>query len=139
MNGHAPEQMAALFAEDYRSAQPVHPGREFSGRAQVLTNWSSVFEGVPDFSAELVASSVAGNTEWGVWAWRGQHADGTLFAMGGVTIVVVRDGLIAEARLYMEPVDEGGVDIDAAVRELYSPPDAPEAGGDPQRSGLAPQ
>jgi SnoaL-like domain len=126
MNAHAPEQMAALFAEDYRSAQPVHPGREFTGRAQVLTNWSSVFEGVPDLSAELVASSVAGETEWGEWAWRGRHPDGTLFAMRGVTLLVVRDGLIAEGRLYMEPVDETEADIDAAVQELYRPPAAPE-------------
>jgi hypothetical protein len=119
MNNHAPEQMAALFAEDYRSVQPVHPGREFSGRAQVLSNWSSVFEGVPDFSADLVASSVAGETEWGEWAWRGRHPDGAPFAMRGITILVVRDGLIAEGRLYMEPVDQAEGDIVAAVRQLY--------------------
>jgi ketosteroid isomerase-like protein len=126
MNAHDPEQMSALFAEDYESAQPVHPGRDFSGRAQVLTNWSSVFEGVPDLSSELVASSVAGETEWGEWAWRGRHPDGTPFAMRGVTILVVRDGLIAEGRLYMEPVDETEADIDAAVQELYRPPAVPE-------------
>jgi hypothetical protein len=34
----------------------------------------------------------------------------------------VREGLIAEARLYMEPVDDGGEDIDAAVDKLYRPP-----------------
>jgi len=122
MNDHAPERMAALFAEDYRSAQPVHPGREFSGRAQVLSNWSSVFEGVPDFSAELVASSVEGETEWGEWAWRGRHPDGEPFAMRGITILEVRNGLIAGGRLYMEPVDDAEGDIDAAVRELYRPP-----------------
>lgn len=128
MNAHDPEQMSALFAEDYRSAQPVHPGREFSGRAQVLSNWSSVFEGVPDLSADLVASSVAGETEWGEWAWRGRHPDGTPFAMRGVTILVVQDGLIAEGRLYMEPVDETEADIDAAVQELYRPPAPPATG-----------
>jgi ketosteroid isomerase-like protein len=127
MNSHAPEQMAALFAEDYRSAQPLHPSRAFSGRGQVQENWTSVFEGVPDFKAELVATSVDGETEWGEWSWRGRHPDGTPFAMGGVTILVVRDGSIAEARLYMEPVDEGDDDIDAAVRDLYRPPTAPEA------------
>ena len=92
----------------------------------MLTNWSSVFEGVPDLSSELVASSVAGETEWGEWAWRGRHPDGTPFAMRGVTILVVRDGLIAEGRLYMEPVDETEADIDAAVQELYRPPAVPE-------------
>ena len=122
MNAHDPRGMASLFAEDYRSVQPLHPRRAFGGRAQVLENWSSVFAGVPDFSSELVASSVDGKIEWGEWDWRGHHGDGSAFAMRGITVLVVRDNLIAEARLYMEPVEAGGGDIDDAVRELYKPP-----------------
>jgi ketosteroid isomerase-like protein len=123
-NSHDAARVAALFAEDYRSDQPLHPGRAFTGRAQVLANWSSVFEGVPDFTAELVDSTVDGQTEWGEWSWHGQHPDGTSFAMRGVTVMVVRDGQVAEARLYLEPVELGGADIDAAVRDLYQPPAA---------------
>ncbi|MFL6001321.1 MAG: hypothetical protein ACJ72P_00785 [Nocardioides sp.] len=48
--------------------------------------------------------------------------DGSPFAMRGVTILVVRDGLIAEGRLYLEPVDAEGGDIEEAVQELYKPP-----------------
>ncbi len=125
INAHDAARMAGLFAEDYESAQPVHPSRAFGGRAQVLANWSSVFEGVPDFTSELVASSMDGETEWGEWDWRGRHVDGSPFAMRGVTILVVRDGLIAEGRLYMEPVELGGGDIDAAVQQLYQPPTDP--------------
>lgn len=124
-NSHDPRRMAALFAEDYRSAQPLHPGRAFGGRAQVLTNWSSVFEGVPDFTSELVASAAVGDTEWGEWEWRGRHKDGSPFEMRGITILVVRDGLIAEARLYMEPVEADSEDIDAAVQQLYKPSASP--------------
>ena len=124
-NSHDPEAMASLFAEDYRSVQPLHPGRAFGGRAQVLENWSSVFAGVPDLVIELVASAVDGDTEWGEWDWRGQHTDGSPFAMRGVTILTVRDGLIAGQRLYLEPVEVGGGDIDVAVQELYKPPQAP--------------
>lgn len=124
-NSHDAEVMASLFAEDYQSTQPLHPSRGFAGRAQVLTNWTSVFEGVPDFTSELVAFSSDGVTEWGEWDWRGRHLDGSPFAMRGVTILVVRDGLIAAARLYMEPVDVEGGDIDVAVQELYKPPTAP--------------
>jgi ketosteroid isomerase-like protein len=120
-NSHDARRVASLFAEDYRSAQPVHPGRAFGGRAQVFENWSSVFQGVPDFTSELVASSVDGDTEWGEWEWRGHHADGSPFAMRGITVLIVRDDLIAEARLYMEPVYPRGEDIDAAVQELYKP------------------
>lgn len=122
MNSHDALGMAALFAQDYQSAQPLHPSRAFGGRAQVLENWSSVFEGVPDFISELVASSVDGLTEWGEWDWRGHHTDGSPFAMRGVTILGVRDGLIAHMRLYLEPVEVGGGDIHAAVQELYKPP-----------------
>ena len=122
MNSRDAAQVASLFADDYESTQPLHPARGFSGRAQVLSNWSAVFEGVPDFTAELLASSSTGEWEWGEWDWRGRHSDGSPFAMRGVTILLVHDDLIARAHLYMEPVDLGGGDIAAAVQELYRPP-----------------
>ena len=125
MNSHDAEQMASLFSDGYESSQPVHPGRAFSGRVQVLANWRSVFQGVPDFTAELVASAVDGGVEWGEWDWRGQHADGSPFAMRGVIVLYVRDGLVAQARLYVEPVDLGDDDIDRAVQVTYRPPSAP--------------
>jgi ketosteroid isomerase-like protein len=120
-NSRDPQQMAALFAEDYRSSQPVHPGREFVGSAQVLENWTSVFQGVPDFSARLVAGARDGDTVWGEWDWSGRHADGSAFAMRGVTILALREGLIAEGRLYMEPVEEADSTIEEAVEDLYKP------------------
>ena len=123
-NAHDARRLASLFAAGYQSTQPAHRNRGFGGSAQVFENWSSVFEGVPDFTSELVASSVDGDTEWGEWSWQGHHVDGSVFAMAGVTIFVVRDGLVAEGRLYMEPV-EGGGDIEAAVQELFKPPPPP--------------
>jgi ketosteroid isomerase-like protein len=124
MNDHDAQRVASLFAEDYQSTQPLHPARGFGGSAQVLENWSSVFDGVPDFSAVLVASSGNGDLEWGEWNWSGHHVDGSPFAMRGVTILGVREGSVAEARLYMEPVEAGGGDIQAAVEQLYRPPPA---------------
>ncbi len=123
-NDHDAEVFASYFAEDYRSAQPAHPDRAFSGRAQVLENWSSVFEGVPDFRAELLASCRDGADEWGEFDWRGHRTDGTRFAMRGVIIVTVEDDQIAAGRLYMEPVGSGGEDIKAAVADLFRTPDA---------------
>lgn len=122
LNAHDPARMAALFAPDYRSAQPAHPARGFGGREQVEANWTAVFAGVPDFSADLVDSCTDGATEWGEWDWHGRHTDGTAFAMRGVTILGVKDDLIAHMHLYMEPVDGSDEDIDAAVRQLYRPP-----------------
>jgi len=121
LRSHDPQQVAALFAEDYRSVQPAHPGRQFVGRAQVLQNWTAVFDGVPDFAATLVSGTQDGNTVWSEWSWSGSHTDGTRFAMSGVVIAVLRDGLIAEGRLFMEPVDEQESSIDEAVEELYKP------------------
>ena len=48
--------------------------------------------------------------------------DGSPFEMRGITIFVVRDGLVSRGRLYMEPVEADGGDIQAAVQELYKPP-----------------
>ena len=66
-NAHDAERLASLFAEDYASFQPLHGGRAFVGRTQVLENWTAVFEGIPDFVSELVSYSIDGNTEWGEW------------------------------------------------------------------------
>jgi ketosteroid isomerase-like protein len=122
-NAHDADAFSSYFAEDYRSAQPAHPHRAFSGRAQVLDNWSSVFAGVPDFRAELLAMCRDGAEEWGEFDWRGHHTDGTPFAMRGVIIVTVRDDQIAAGRLYMEPVEHHGDDINVAVAELFRKPD----------------
>ena len=121
-NHHDAHRMASCFAEDYVSAQPAHPGRAFTGRAQVLANWTAVFAGVADFRAELLDSCREGDREWGEVYWRGTHTDGSPFAMCGVVVLVVRDGLIAAGRLYVEPVETDGEAIDAAVEQLYRPP-----------------
>jgi hypothetical protein len=58
MNAHYIDAFVSLSAPDYESQQPAHPDRAFVGRDQVRANWSAVFEGVPDFCAELVATAV---------------------------------------------------------------------------------
>ena len=70
-NRHDAKTLAALFAADYQSHQPVHPSRSFVGNDQVLTNWSSVFAGVPNFQSTLLASAGDDQTEWGEWEWQG--------------------------------------------------------------------
>jgi hypothetical protein len=42
--------------------------------------------------------------------------------MRGVTILLIRDDVVAEGRLYMESAETDGGDIEAAVQELYKPP-----------------
>src|SRR3954453_19288125 len=117
-NAHDAALFASYFAEDYLSSQPAHPDRAFSGSEQVRKNWTSVFAGVPDFRAEMLAACSDGAVEWGEFDWRGHHMDGSPFAMRGVVILTVRDDRIAAGRLYMEPVERNGDDISAAVGEL---------------------
>jgi len=122
MNAHDLDAFVACFAADYESRQPAHPNRDFHGSDQVRRNWEGVFAGVPDFAAELVLSVVADEgVEVGEWRWRGTHTDGSPFGMCGVIVAGVHDDRIAWARLYMEPVEQGGADIDEMVQETYRP------------------
>ena len=118
MNAHDIEAFVACFAEDYESVQPAHPDRAFRGRDQVRANWSEVFAGVPDFHAEIVGVTAVGDTTWSEWRWQGTQADGGRLDMAGVIVFGLRDDRLAWARLYVEPVEEQGAGIQAAVRDM---------------------
>jgi ketosteroid isomerase-like protein len=122
MNARDIEAFVDCFHEDYDSQQPAHPDRAFRGRDQVRTNWSAIFDGVPDFEAELMAVAASGDTEWSEWRWRGTQSDGTPLDMAGVIVAGVGDGRLRWARLYVEPVEQGGAGIDAAVRGMSGDP-----------------
>lgn len=118
MNAHDIDAFVSLFAEDYDSRQPAHPDRAFVGRDQVRANWSTVFAGVPDFHSELLAAVESDDTMWTEWRWLGTHADGSRLDMAGVIVFSVRGGAIAGARLYVEPVEQGGAGIDTAAADM---------------------
>jgi ketosteroid isomerase-like protein len=118
LNAHDIDAFLDCFAEDYRSEQPAHPDRAFSGREQVRENWSAVFEGVPDFRSELVRVCADGETVWSEWHWQGTQAVGDPLDMAGVIVMGVRDERIAWARLYVEPLERAGAGIDAAVERM---------------------
>ena len=118
MNAHDVEAFVACFAEDYDSVQPAHPDRAFQGREQVRANWSEVFAGVPDFRADLLRVAAVGDVAWAEWRWEGTQTDGGRLYMAGVTVFGLRDGRVVWARLYMEPVEQTGAGIEAAVRDM---------------------
>jgi ketosteroid isomerase-like protein len=124
MNAHDIDAFVDCFSPEYRSEQPAHPSRAFRGSDQVRENWQSVFAGVPDFRAELIVSSEAGDgdVEIGEWRWSGTHVDGSPFAMRGVTVMGIDEGRVAWGRMYMELVDRDDGDIDQMVRDSYRPP-----------------
>jgi ketosteroid isomerase-like protein len=118
MNARDLDAFVACFAEDYDSEQPAHPDRAFRGRGQVRENWSQMFAAIPDFGAEIVRAATDGETVWTEWRWSGTQTGGAPFAVAGVVVFGVRAEEIAWARLYVEPVEEAGAGVEAAVRDL---------------------
>jgi SnoaL-like domain len=112
-NRHDLEALLGCFEQGYRSEQPAHPNRGFGGKEQVQKNWSSIFESFPDFKAELLRHTTDGNT-----AWMEVRFSGTGLNMVGVILVGVESDRIVWGRLYMEPVEEDGADIDEAVKRM---------------------
>lgn len=113
MNQHDLEAMLECFDPEYRSEQPLHPNRGFGGKAQVRKNWSRILDSFPDFEAQLLGHTSSGGTVWSEWRW-----SATGLNMMGVTLLGVREGRIVWGRLYMEPVEEDGEDIDESVRSI---------------------
>ena len=117
LNRHDLEAMANCFARDFVNETPVHPTRSFQGREQVRKNWAQIFAGVPDLVADILRSSVRGNAVWTEWEMRGTRRDGALHLMRGVSIFEVGEGEFASVRFYLEPVEAGGISIDAAIKQ----------------------
>ena len=113
LNRHDLEAMLECFDPGYQSEQPAHPNRGFGGKEQVRKNWSSMFESFPDLEAELLRHTTDGEISWSEWHWRA-----TGLEMAGTIIMGIRDDSILWARLYMEPLEEAGQDIDEAMRTI---------------------
>src|SRR3954451_16689545 len=85
-NDHDIDALVDCFATGYVNETPTHPQRGFRGRDQVRMNWTSIFAGVPDISARVIASIVDGSTAWTEWEMSGTRRDGAHHAMAGVII-----------------------------------------------------
>ncbi len=124
-NAHDIEAIVACFAPDYRNETPLHPARSFLGTEQVRRNWTQILAAIPDVSTEILASAASAETVWTEWEHRGTRRDGTAHLMRGVIVFGIAHGLIATARFFLEPVDDDGTGMDAAVRRQVSPPTTP--------------
>jgi limonene-1,2-epoxide hydrolase len=118
MNAHDLDAVAGLIHQDYRSEQPAHPGRAFTGRAQMLANWEAMLAGIPDFCAAICRSVQDGATTWTEWRWSGTRSDGQAFEVRGVTLFEVTDDQVVAGRLYMEDVARDVTGIEQAVQAL---------------------
>ncbi|MCU1384437.1 MAG: hypothetical protein JWL71_3134 [Acidobacteria bacterium] len=127
VNAHDLDAITACFAAGYRNDTPAHPERGFTGRDQVRRNWGQILAAIPDITATVVRSAVNGGEIWSEWEHRGSRRDGSAHVMRGVIIFGVDAGLLAWARFYLEPVQEGGENVDAAVRRQVASGGAPPA------------
>ena len=118
MNAHDLDAAAGLFHEDYRSEQPEHPGRAFTGRAQMRANWEAMFAGIPDFHAEACRSVHDADTTWTEWRWSGTRSDGKTLDVRGVTLFEIAGDQIVAGRLYLEDVEQDVASIEQAVESL---------------------
>jgi hypothetical protein len=121
-NDHDLDAVVDCFATDYVNETPAHPLRGFRGRDQVRRNWTTIFAGVPDITARVVASAVEGSTAWTEWEMSGTRRDGASHETAGVIIFVVEDDHIASARFYLEQVERSSGDVDAAVERATGRP-----------------
>jgi ketosteroid isomerase-like protein len=115
-NAHDLEGIVACFAADYHNDTPVHPARGFVGKEQVRRNWTQIFAAIPDVSTAILAIAVDRDTVWSEWEHRGTRSDGSLHLMRGVIVFGVRAGVVATARFFLEPVDDTGTGVGAAVQ-----------------------
>ena len=105
-NRHDLEAMVACFAPDFRSEQPLHPERDFTGQAGVRNNWSYFFSTIPDIQVEILNEVAEGDTVWAELHYHGTQVDGRQFTVKGVTLSGISADQIIWARLYIEPVQE---------------------------------
>jgi len=116
VNRHDLDAMVGCFAVDFVNETPAHPARSFRGRDQVRRNWAQIFAAVPNLRAEMVDSASHGGTVWTEWEMRGTRLDGAPHLMRGVSIFTVAEDAFASVRFYLEPVEQAGAGIDAAVK-----------------------
>lgn len=112
INAHDVDAISSCFTNDYQGEQPLHPEiavilqrRGYAnGLAQVRENWTGLFAQVPDLRATLVASTIHGDLAWAEWHWQGTRTSGAALNLRGVSVAGLRNGIMAWARIYMEPV-----------------------------------
>lgn len=91
----------------------MNPDRGFRGVETVRERWSTVFESVPDFRAELLRTATGDDAVWSEWRWTGTGVGGIALDVRGVTITGIRDDRIAWGRFYVEQVGAGGGGVHA--------------------------
>jgi ketosteroid isomerase-like protein len=119
INARDLEAVIACFADDYHDVEPAHPKRQIAGGIEeVRKNWGMLLRAVPDFRSEVSRVAVDGDAAFIEQDWSGTRSDGTKMHLRGVNVFGIHEGKIAWGRVYMEAVEEDGIDLDERVRRM---------------------
>jgi ketosteroid isomerase-like protein len=119
VNKHDVEAIAACFATDYHDVEPAHPTRTITGgRDNVRKNFGMILRSMPDLRLEAVRVAEDGDTAWSELDLSGTRLDGSREHMRGVNIYGIRDGTFAWGRIYLESVEQDGINLDERVRRI---------------------
>jgi ketosteroid isomerase-like protein len=105
INRHDLAGFLACFDDQYRSEQPRHPERNFTGVERVAANWRSNLDAMADLEWEVLGMVEQGDRVAAEVRWEGTRSNGEHWREQGVILYTVRAGLIVAGRLYVEPVD----------------------------------
>ncbi|MEN3314467.1 MAG: hypothetical protein V7605_701 [Acidimicrobiaceae bacterium] len=121
-NHHDADTIYATVHPEFESFQPLHPGRNFRGPGQLVSNWKAIFEAEPGFRLTVLRASTTGNT-----VWVELHGAGDSAEAAGIFIVGVENGRIRWVRVYsdlVEPLPEPAEEPVPPVEAVEAPPPA---------------
>jgi ketosteroid isomerase-like protein len=119
LDAHDLDAYLDFFREDFVAERPRHPGVLVNGRDEVRESWAEIIRDVPDMRVEVPAAIQAGDTVWSEWRMFGTARSGAPLEIRGVMICGVRDGRLAWARTYLEPVEQAGKSLAELIAELH--------------------
>lgn len=121
INSHVPERIAGCFTDDYVAERPLRPAEGFIGSDRVAANWKRILAGLPDLRAEILRHAQNGDELWSEWEMRGTAPTGATVVLRGPVVLTTRDGRIAWARFYPDPVTMDGPTHTTVSRVLDAP------------------
>jgi len=132
-NHHDADTLYASVHPEFESFQPLHPGRNFRGPGQLISNWKAIFQAEPGFRLTVLRASTTGNT-----VWVELHGAGDSAEAAGIFIVGVENGRIRWVRVYSDLVEpDDDLDEEEAGAEVIAHPSATELAAE-QPSGAQP-
>lgn len=143
INSHVPERIAGCFTDDYMAELPHRPHDGFVSNEHVAANWTKILAGLPDLEAEILRHAQNGDELWSEWEMLGTAPTGATVVLRGPVVLTTRDGRIAWARFYLNPVTTVGPTritvsqtLDAPAERIFAVLRDPRCHPDIDASGL---